>query len=103
MGRAEWRGCTARQGDNTVIWPAPADTEIAIVNLGEVDWYWRGFSGPGCARADQAELPVLGRVSMDLTVSSVDAVPNLAGGDWATFDYALVAASAPPWCCLNVT
>jgi alanine racemase len=39
-------------------------------------------------------LPVLGRVSMDLTAIAVDAAPGLAEGDWLELDYDLVDASA---------
>ncbi|URW75931.1 alanine racemase [Sphingomonas donggukensis] len=75
-------------------WTAPADTEVAIVNLGYADGYWRGFSGKGFVRAGEAALPVIGRVSMDLTALDVSTAPALAEGDWVTFDYALPKAAA---------
>jgi alanine racemase len=75
-------------------WTAPAPTEIAILNLGYADGYWRGFSNTGVARAGDRALPVLGRVSMDLTAIDVTAAPDLAEGDWVAFDYALPGASA---------
>lgn len=75
-------------------WTAPADTEVAIVNLGYADGYWRGFSGKGAASALGARLPVLGRVSMDLTAIDVGARPDLREGDWVAFDYALPDAAA---------
>ncbi len=70
-------------------WTAASDTEVAIVNLGYADGYWRGFSGKGRAFAGDAILPVLGRVSMDLTALDVSAAPGLGEGDWVAFDYAL--------------
>jgi alanine racemase len=75
-------------------WAATADTEVAIVNLGYADGYWRGFSGAGGASAGGARLPVLGRVSMDLTALNVGAAPGLVEGDWVRFDYDLPGASA---------
>jgi alanine racemase len=75
-------------------WTAAADTEVAIVNLGYADGYLRCFSGKGSARADGHALPVIGRVSMDLTALDVGAAPGLGEGDWVAIDYALPAAAA---------
>lgn len=75
-------------------WTAAADTEVAIVNLGYADGYLRCFSGRGSARAGGIEVPVIGRVSMDLTALDVSAAPDLAEGDWVAMDYALPAAAA---------
>jgi alanine racemase len=72
---------------------APADTEVATLNLGYADGYLRCFSGKGIARAGEARLPVIGRVSMDLTAIAVDAAPGLAEGDWVSLDYALPETS----------
>lgn len=73
---------------------ASAPTEVAILNIGYADGYWRGFSNAGCARVGDAALPVIGRVSMDLTAISVDAAPGLGEGDWVAINYALPAAAA---------
>ncbi|MES2042500.1 MAG: alanine racemase [Pseudomonadota bacterium] len=75
-------------------WTAPAPTEVAILNLGYADGYWRGFSNKGVARAGGRPLPVIGRVSMDLTAIDVGAAPDLAESDWVTIDYALPEAAA---------
>ncbi|WP_433911371.1 alanine racemase [Sphingomonas yabuuchiae] len=75
-------------------WAAPADTEVAILNLGYADGYRRALSGLGAAVADGVRLPVLGRVSMDLIAVDVTARPDLAEGDWLAMDYDLAAASA---------
>ena len=75
-------------------WTASAPTEVAILNLGYADGYWRGFSNKGVARADGHVLPVIGRVSMDLTAIDVTAAPDLIEGDWVVIDYALPEASA---------
>jgi alanine racemase len=68
---------------------ADADTEAAIINIGYADGYWRGFSGCGRAHFEDAELPVIGRVSMDLVALDCDARPDLAEGQWVTLDFEL--------------
>ena len=73
-------------------WTAPADTEVAIVNLGYADGYLRAFSDRGTACG--GTVPVIGRVSMDLVALNVSAAPDLAEGDWLPIDYALPDASA---------
>ncbi|ATY32451.1 alanine racemase [Sphingomonas psychrotolerans] len=73
---------------------ASRDTEIAVLNLGYADGYLRCFSGKGRARAGDTMLPVIGRISMDLTAVAVDAAPALAEGDWLTLDYALPETAA---------
>jgi alanine racemase len=74
-------------------WTAVADTEVAILNIGYADGYWRGFSGRGQALHNGAALPVLGRVSMDLIAVDVTG-RAVAEGDWLEIDYDLPRASA---------
>ncbi|CAN5307708.1 hypothetical protein BH10PSE15_BH10PSE15_10030 [soil metagenome] len=76
------------------LFTAERPTEVAILNLGYADGYWRGFSQRGAAHREGACLPVLGRVSMDLTAIAVDAAPDLAEGDWVAIDFALPHAAA---------
>lgn len=73
---------------------ADRDMELAILNIGYADGYFRGFSSKGSARAGEAILPVIGRVSMDLLIVSVDAAPDLAEGDWVSIDLDLPFAAA---------
>jgi alanine racemase len=73
-------------------WTAPADTAVAILNIGYADGYFRGFSGTGTA--GDGHLPVIGRVSMDLVAINVSAASDLNEGDWVSIDYALPAAAA---------
>jgi alanine racemase len=73
---------------------AKQPTELAILNIGYADGYLRGFSNAGRAFAGGTALPVVGRVSMDLTAIAVDAAPGLAEGDWVEMDYDLPAAAA---------
>jgi len=67
--------------------------ELAILNIGYADGYLRGFSGTGQARIGDVMLPVVGRVSMDLTAIRVDPAPELAEGDWVELDFDLLRAS----------
>ena len=82
-------------GYNSTFTP-PEHCELAILNVGYADGYLRGFSGRGRARAAGGGewLPVVGRVSMDLTAVCVDAAPELGEGDWLEIDYDLPTAAA---------
>jgi alanine racemase len=75
-------------------WTASADTEVAILNIGYADGYFRGFSDRGQVWAGDARLPVIGRVSMDLVAVEVGAAPGLGEGDWVALDFALPDAAA---------
>lgn len=66
---------------------------IGVLNLGYADGYLRGFSGNGRAFAGDVPLPVIGRVSMDLTVIDLSDAPKLAEGDWVQVDFDLPRAS----------
>lgn len=74
-------------------WTAPGDTDVAVLNIGYADGYWRGFSGRGHALHDGVALPVLGRISMDLTAVDVTG-RAIAEGDWLDIDYDLPRAAA---------
>jgi alanine racemase len=71
---------------------ADRQMEIATINLGYADGYLRCFSGRGSAEGGR--LPVLGRISMDLTALCVDEMPELTEGDWVGLDYATLTANA---------
>lgn len=72
---------------------APADMEVAILNLGYADGYLRGFSNRGGVIVDGVRLPLVGRVSMDLIAIDVSMRPDVAAGDWLTMDYDLPGAA----------
>ncbi len=67
---------------------------VGVVSLGYADGYLRCWSGKGVMRRDGKPLPVLGRVSMDMTVINLSAAPELVEGDWVALDYALPEAAA---------
>jgi len=68
---------------------------IGTIALGYADGYLRCWSGKGRVRAgpDGPELPVLGRVSMDLTIVDLTAAPAVREGDWLCADYDLRAGA----------
>jgi len=72
---------------------APAPMRIGIIALGYADGYLRCWSGRGRFRHGDAALPVVGRVSMDLTAIDLTAAPDLAEGDWVGAEYDLPAAA----------
>jgi alanine racemase len=87
---------TVRAGESIgygATWTARADTEAAIVNVGYADGYLRCFAGTGGASINGKQLPLIGRVSMDLVAVDVSAAPELAEGEWVTLDYDLPTAS----------
>lgn len=68
--------------------------KVGVIALGYADGYLRNWSSKGAMLAGDARLPVLGRVSMDMTVIDLSVAPQLREGDWVTADYALPEASA---------
>ena len=72
---------------------APTAMRVGVIALGYADGYLRCWSGKGAMQADGARLPVLGRVSMDMTVIDLSAAPQLHEGDWVDVQYALPEAA----------
>ncbi|MEY4239096.1 MAG: alanine racemase [Pseudomonadota bacterium] len=73
---------------------APRVMRIGVVSLGYADGYLRAWSGKGILRSMGRALPVIGRISMDMTVVDLTAAPELREGDWLAADYSLPEASA---------
>jgi len=67
---------------------------VGTIALGYADGYLRCWSGKGLVQAKGHDLPVLGRVSMDMTVIDVSDAPELSEGDWVEVEYELPAAAA---------
>ena len=74
-------------------WVAPAAREIAVINIGYADGYFRALAQSGAARVGDARCLVVGRVSMDLLAVDVTG-QDVAEGDWLTIEYDLPAAAA---------
>ena len=73
---------------------ATVPMRVGVIGIGYADGYLRCWSGKGKMLAGDARLPVLGRVSMDMTVIDLAAAPAVSEGDWVALDYALPAAAA---------
>jgi len=67
---------------------------IGTIALGYADGYLRCWSGKGVLLAGERRLPVLGRVSMDMTVIDLGDAPELDEGDWVEAEYSLPDAAA---------
>ena len=73
---------------------AEAPMRAGVIALGYADGYLRCWSGGKGAMLSQGRrLPVLGRVSMDMTVIDLAAAPDLGEGDWVEAEYSLVEGS----------
>jgi len=75
-------------------WTAPRDSDIAVVNLGYADGYLRCHAGSGVASWHGQTLPLVGRVSMDLTAFDASDVTGMREGEWLHLDYDLPNVSA---------
>ncbi len=62
-------------------WVAARDSRIATVGVGYADGWLRSHSGHGHAIFDGAPLPLVGRVSMDLTTFDATGAPSLREGN----------------------
>ena len=73
---------------------APGPMRVAVIALGYADGYLRCWSGKGAMLSQGRRLPVVGRVSMDMTVIDLAAAPELREGDWVEAEYSLPEAAA---------
>jgi alanine racemase len=60
---------------------APRDSLVAVIPIGYADGYNRLLSNCGAGLLHGQRVPVIGRISMDLTVIDVTAVPSAQPGD----------------------
>lgn len=73
---------------------APAPMRVGVISVGYADGYLRCWSGRGQVLWQGRRLPVLGRVSMDMTIVDLSTAENCGEGDWLGLDYALPEAAA---------
>jgi len=71
-----------------------SDTRVGTISIGYADGYLRAFSGKGTARVGGHNVPVIGRVSMDLVTLDLTATPDLSESDWVELEYDLISTSA---------
>jgi alanine racemase len=63
------------------IWTAQRPSKIAVLAVGYADGFLRALGNAATARFDDIVVPLVGRVSMDLTTYDVTDLPQLAPGD----------------------
>ena len=63
-------------------WTAARPSRIATVSVGYADGYPRALTNRALAYFDDRALPLVGRVSMDLTTFDATETPFLQAGDW---------------------
>jgi alanine racemase len=67
---------------------------VGVLAVGYADGYLRCWSGgKGTFTWQGSHLPVLGRVSMDMTIVDLSGAPECGEGDWISLDYDLVNAA----------
>jgi alanine racemase len=86
-------GAGDRVGYNAM-WTAPRAMRVATISLGYADGLLRAWAGKGALQHDGHDLPILGRVSMDMVVVDAAAVPGLREGDFLTLPYDLPTSCA---------
>lgn len=67
---------------------------VGTIAIGYADGYLRCWSEKGRVLAGDSVLPVLGRVSMDMTVIDITDAPAVREGDWVDIAYSLPQAAA---------
>ena len=67
---------------------------LGTIAIGYADGYMRCWSDRGTASCKQTTLPVVGRVSMDMTVLDLSDAPDIREGDWVELAYDLPSAAA---------
>jgi len=72
---------------------ASGPMRVGTIALGYADGYLRCWSGKGTLLSAGRRLPVLGRVSMDMTAIDLTNAPDLKEGDWVEAEYDLTHAA----------
>ena len=70
------------------LFTAPGAMRIGIVSLGYADGILRAWGGGAFSHANE-ELPILGRISMDMIAIDLGKAPDLEEGDWVALPYDL--------------
>lgn len=87
---------TLKRGDSVgygATFVCPNDMRVGTIAIGYADGYLRGFSNRGRCFANGVVLPVVGRISMDLTIVDLSNA-TVGEGDWIDVDFHLSTASA---------
>lgn len=87
---------TLRPGDTVgynAQFTATRPMRAGILSLGYADGYLRCWSGKGAFTHGGKTAPVLGRISMDLTIVDLEDLPDCREGDWLAAAYSLPESS----------
>jgi alanine racemase len=76
------------------LFTAEGPMRVGTIALGYADGYLRCWSEKGAVRSLGRRLPVLGRVSMDMTIIDLTRAPDLQEGDWVEVEYSPMEAAA---------
>ncbi len=71
---------------------APREMRAGVVSLGYADGFLRSWAGAGLTYEGR-NLPILGKVSMDMVVIDLSKAPGLTEGDWISIPYHLPDAA----------
>ncbi len=72
---------------------ASRDMPVGIVSLGYADGLLRCWGGIGALQHEGRELPLLGRISMDMVAVDLSDADDLVEGDWLDLPYVLQTAA----------
>ena len=67
--------------------------KVAVVSLGYADGFLRCLGPDGSLTSEDRQLPLLGKVSMDMVVVDLGPAPELQEGDWLDVPYSLPETS----------
>ena len=72
---------------------AAQDMRVGVVSIGYADGILRCWGNSGALQHGEHALPIIGKVSMDMVVIDLAAVPELSEGDWVQLPYRLPDAA----------
>jgi len=72
---------------------APQPMRIATISMGYADGFLRSRGIGGYVEASGTQLPILGKVSMDMIVVDCGALPDIGAGDFVSVPFVLPAAA----------
>ena len=76
-------------------WTAQRDSRVVVANMGYADGFLRCHAGSGGGATWQGqELPLIGRVSMDLIAFDASEANAIGEGDWLALGYDLPSTAA---------
>ncbi|SMQ74510.1 alanine racemase [Altererythrobacter xiamenensis] len=75
------------------VFTSDRDMRVGVVSIGYADGYLRCWTGKGKFEHEGRNIPVLGKVSMDMVVVDLTGAPDIGEGDWLSLPYHLPDAA----------